>query len=104
MLRALIKAQTSPLKFLKVPNILWSYKSFINSSLPTFTMADSTPIYSSVLNLGEIVRAIEKESGQPAQLVVKVGGDEYLVGDLRKRKGEYRLEMQEEYASSQPGD
>ncbi|MBI2146521.1 hypothetical protein HYU22_04220 [Candidatus Woesearchaeota archaeon] len=67
-------------------------------------MADSTPIYSSVLNLGEIVRAIEKESGQPAQLVVKVGGDEYLVGDLRKRKGEYRLEMQEEYASSQPGD
>ena len=60
-------------------------------------MADSTQIPHSLNDLGNVIRTIESESGQPSQLVVKVGDDKYLVGDLRKRVSEYRLEMQDEY-------
>lgn len=60
-------------------------------------MADSTQIFSSLFDLGDTIRAIEKESGQPSQLVVKVGDNKFLVGDLRTRAGEYRLEMEDRY-------
>lgn len=63
-------------------------------------MADSAQIPLSLQDLGDAIRAIERESGQPSQLVVIVGDDKYLVGDLRKRAGEYRLEMQDEYDSN----
>ena len=48
-------------------------------------------------DLENIIRTIEKNSGKPSQLVVKVGDDKYLVGDLRKRVGEYYLEMKDKY-------
>ncbi len=60
-------------------------------------MSNPEQIPSSLSNLGEVLRAIERESGQPSQLVVKVGEDKYLVGDLRKRAGKYLLEMRDEY-------
>jgi len=61
-------------------------------------MTDSTQIPNSLNDLGDAIKAIERESGQPSQLVAKVGADKYLVGDLTKRTGEYRLEMLDEYA------
>ena len=48
-------------------------------------------------NLGDTIRAIERGSGQPSQLVIKVGDEDYLIGDLTTRKGKYRLEMSEQY-------
>lgn len=53
-------------------------------------------------DLGEVIRALERETGQPAQFVVKVGNDNFLVGDLSTRRGEYRLEMVDEYSCSLP--
>ncbi|MEK6844791.1 MAG: hypothetical protein AABX44_00890 [Nanoarchaeota archaeon] len=64
-------------------------------------MTDSTQIPKSLTNLGDVIKTIERESGQPSQLVVKVGDDKYLIGDLRKRAGEYQLEMQDEYHPEQ---
>lgn len=64
-------------------------------------MTEPIQIPQSLSDLGDVIRTIEKESGQPSQLVVKVGDDKYLVGDLRKRVSEYRLEMQDEYNPDQ---
>ena len=60
-------------------------------------MADITPIPSAVQDIGEAVRAIERETGQPSQLIVKVGDVRFLVGDLRTRQGQYGLEMDPQY-------
>ena len=52
-----------------------------------------TEVPVSLEHLGEVIRKIERESEQPSQLVVHVGKSKYVVGDLRKRSGEYLLEI-----------
>ena len=52
---------------------------------------------SSLKNLADFLRAIEKESCQASQLIVKVGDKRYLIGDLTHRAGDYYLEMCERY-------
>ena len=60
-------------------------------------MADLTQIPLLLKGLEDIIRTIERESSKPCQLVVKLGDDGYLVGDLTTRSGEYRLEMDGAY-------
>ncbi len=49
------------------------------------------------ITLADTVLALERESGEPSQLVARVGETLLIVGDLRKREGEYRLEMKPDY-------
>ena len=39
------------------------------------------------------VRKLEKNSKEPSQIIIKVGEERYLIGDLRKRRGDYRIEI-----------
>ena len=48
-------------------------------------------------DLGDTIRAIEKATGQPSQLIIMVGGKRYLAGDWRTRRGAYILEMNKSY-------
>jgi len=48
-------------------------------------------------NLEEVIRNIEKTSGQASQLLVVVGDEKYIVGDLKKRVGQYKLKIDDEY-------
>ena len=40
---------------------------------------------SSLRDLGEQLRVIEKETGQPSRLIASVGDDKYLIGNLIRR-------------------
>ncbi|MDO8642342.1 MAG: hypothetical protein Q7R76_01990 [Candidatus Woesearchaeota archaeon] len=49
------------------------------------------------ITLADTVLALERESGEPSQLVARVGETLLIVGDLRKRDGPYVLDMKKEY-------
>ena len=39
------------------------------------------------------MRDLECQSGEAVQMIVRIGGDKYIVGDLTKREGIYQLLM-----------
>lgn len=49
------------------------------------------------ITLADAVLSLERASGKPSQLVARVGDMVVLVGDLRKRAGQYGLQMKAEY-------
>jgi len=49
------------------------------------------------------VHAIERETGQACELKVRVGEEYYLIGDLKSRRGAYRVEMVDTYGEYGPG-
>jgi hypothetical protein len=53
--------------------------------------------------LCDMVNEIEKSSKEPSQLIANIGEARYLIGDLRKRKGTYRIEITDRKAAGANG-
>ncbi len=62
-------------------------------------MTEDQNVSDKLKTLAEAIREIERTSGKASQLIAMVGEDKYLVGDLRRREGRYKVEMDEEYVA-----
>jgi len=48
-------------------------------------------------DIGDIIRSIEQESGKATQVIIANGDVKYLIADLTKRQGHYRVELDDTY-------